>query len=216
MRRLVILIALAGLLSGCNMVTSSRPLFTKADARGALRLRPGLWVHPDPACAFDPATPAHSWPDCAGGLIVRPGYFSGLRPGGRPTTPNPPPPTDAVPYRLGGAGPVVVQLKVAQPHARPIYAYEALRPVASDDHGRVIEAKVWLVQCGPPAPPVANGGGRNYRPTQAPLPGLVMNGPNCIAHDAGAVINAARASELWAQADGTSPSTIRWVRDPPR
>ncbi len=216
MRRLILIVALAGLLGGCNMVTSTRPLFSKADTEGAPQLRPGLWVHPDPGCAFDPAAPAHTWPDCAGSVIVRPGFFSGLRPGGRPTQPNPPPPPDAVPYVLAGAYPSVLQLKLTEPRKRSGYIYEALRPVKVDDQGRLIEAKVWLVQCGPPSPPPADGSDHNYRPTTTPLPGLVMKGSNCVARDAETVSRAARASEAWPQADGTPPSTIRWVRDPPK
>ena len=121
MRRLILLVALTGLLVGCNMVTSPRPLFTKADAEGAPQLRPGLWVHPDPGCAFDAGAPAHTWPDCAGSVIVRPGFLSGLRPGGRPTQPNPPPPPDAVPYVIAGAYPSVLQLKLAQPRKHSRY-----------------------------------------------------------------------------------------------
>ena len=217
MRRLLLLVALAGLLGGCNMVTSTRPLFGKADTDGAAQLRPGLWVLPNPNCAFDPATPAHTWPECAGSLVVRPGYFRELRMGsaaqrageGKAV------PQDAIPYVIVGVYPSVLQMRIGDPGKPKLYVFVGLRPVKFDDVGRIIEAQFWHVQCGPPAPPPANAKAQTYRQTKSPLPGLTLKDSGCIAHDPASVIRAARASEGWTQIYG-GPSTIRWVRDPPK
>ncbi len=218
MRRLMLLVALAGLLGGCNMVTSTRPLFTAADAAGAPQLRPGLWTHPDPGCAFDAATPAHTWPDCAGSVVVRPTYFRGIRFGSAApdADSNKAVPVDAVPYILAGAYPSVLQVRIGDPGKPKQYVFEGLRPTKLDEAGRVVEARMWLVQCGPPEPPAADSKGGVYHATKSPLPGLTMQGVDCVARDAETVIRAARASEAWRQNDGGWGPTIRWVRDRPQ
>ena len=218
MRRLLMLVALAGLLGGCNMVTATRPLFTAADAVGAPQLRPGLWTRPDPGCVYDPATPAHTWPGCAGSVIVRPSYFRGLHFGAAAphADDDKAMPPDAVPYVLAGVYPSVMQVRLGEPGKPKQYIFQGLRPVKLDEAGRVIEARIWLVQCGPPQPPPADGSDHLYRPTTAPLPGLVMKGSDCVARDPETVIRAARASEVWRQNDGGLPPTIRWVRDRPK
>ena len=59
----VALLAAAALLGGCNMVTTSTPLF--AVEAGSPKLKPGVWATPDAACVFDPNEPAERWPSCA-------------------------------------------------------------------------------------------------------------------------------------------------------
>jgi hypothetical protein len=218
MRRLMLLVALAGLLGGCNMVTSTRPLFNAVDAAGAPQFRPGLWTHPDAGCVFDAATPAHTWPYCAGSVIVRPTYFRGIRFGSAAphADDDKAMPTDAVPYVLAGAYPSVLQVRIGDPGRPKQYVYQGLRPTKLDENGLIIEARMWLVQCGPPEPPAPGSNEKFYRATQSPLPGLTMKGTDCIARDGETVLRAARASEGWRQNDGGWGPTIRWVRDRPK
>ena len=138
MRRLMALFALAGLLGGCNMVTASRPLFAAADSAGAPRLRPGLWTHPDAGCAFDTATPAHTWPDCAGSVVVRPTYFRGVRFGSAAPKADADKamPADAVPYVLAGVYPSVLQVRIGDAGRAKQYVFEGLRPTKLDGAGR--------------------------------------------------------------------------------
>ena len=217
MRRLMALFALAGLLGGCNMVTASRPLFAAADSAGAPRLRPGLWTHPDAGCAFDTATPAHTWPDCAGSVVVRPTYFRGVRFGSAAPKADADKamPADAVPYVLAGVYPSVLQVRIGDAGRAKQYVFEGLRPTKLDGAGRIVEARLWLVQCGPPEPPAAGSGEKFYHATKSPLPGLVMKDTDCVARDAETVFRAARASEAWRQNDGGWAQSIRWVRDRP-
>ena len=65
---LIAVLALLGLgLSGCNMVHSSKPMFSAADAAGGPVFRDGVWASPEPGCQFDPNTPVEAWPKCANG-----------------------------------------------------------------------------------------------------------------------------------------------------
>jgi hypothetical protein len=214
MRSLPLIVATLLLLGGCNMVTSKRPLFNVADQAGAPTLRTGLWIRPDPACVFDPATPARTWPECASLVVLHPHRFTGLLMGGdyrwvRERA------QIGVPYVLAGAYPSVLQVRLSDPGKPPAYVFQGLRPTRFDAQGQVIEAKLWLVQCGPPEPPRPDQTDHLYRATKSPLAGLIMDESNCIARDPQTVVAATRASEGWPQNDGAAAPTIRWVRDVP-
>lgn len=59
--RLAALIGLAALLTGCKVVTSMVPLFSRDDARGQAQLRSGAWIEEKQGCAVDTAQPMDSW-----------------------------------------------------------------------------------------------------------------------------------------------------------
>jgi hypothetical protein len=214
MRSLPLVLAAVLLLGGCNMVTSKRPLFNVADQAGAPMLRMGLWIRPDPACVFDPATPTLSWPECASLVVVHPHWFSGALMGNDYRSIREHPHIGA-PYILAGAYPSVLQVRMSDPGKPSAYVFQGLRPSRFDVQGRVIEAKLWLVQCGPPEPPRPGQSDHLYRETKSPLAGLTMDGTDCIANDPQTVLAATRASEGWPQNDGAAAPIIRWVRDVP-
>ena len=64
---ILILVAAALMLGGCNLVVSQTPVFRAADAAGAPPFKPGLWASPGPGCTFDESTPFDAWPKCANG-----------------------------------------------------------------------------------------------------------------------------------------------------
>ena len=63
--RILIALAAASLLGGCNMVMSETPWFSVADQTGAPQLREGVWVEPGANCAFIKDDPVDKWPTCA-------------------------------------------------------------------------------------------------------------------------------------------------------
>jgi hypothetical protein len=80
-------IFLATLLGGCNLVTSTTPLFSARDAQGQAQLRPGIWMNVDASCTVDAAKPLADWPKCANAWVVRPGeVMAGRDPGAAPAT----------------------------------------------------------------------------------------------------------------------------------
>jgi hypothetical protein len=196
--RTLLIAASALSLGACNMVYSEKPLLTAADAKDAAVLRPGVWVRPEAECALTPGqTPL---PDCANALTVSAEAF--LPPPG--VTP-PPGEVAALPYLVSGRDPAVVQVEYHPPkEAPPRWLFLGLKPSSTDAAGRVTEARIWFVQCGPPPP---KGGARYV--TLNPLPGLTIKENDCIAADADAVRGAATASEAWDQ----DKNVIRWLRE---
>jgi hypothetical protein len=197
MRTLVIAFCALGL-SACNMVYSEKPLFTAADAKGGAKLKPGVWVRPDKDCVVAPD--ADPLPDCANAVTVAAEAF--LPPPGAKLKPGEP---ESLPYLISGRNPSVIQVQVDLDPPKPgvRWLYFALRPTRSDG-GKVVEAHVWFVQCGPPPPK----DGKRYVTTE-PLPGLTIKDNDCIAADADAVRGAAKASEAWDK----DKDAIRWVRE---
>ncbi len=225
MRALLVLLA-AALLGGCNMVVSETPLFFARDAEGAPPLRPGVWAQRKADCEFDSSKPVKEWPECAGGAVISAGYFGEPEGGDK-----------KAPYVLAAGDPRVLQLEMKEEDMKLMYFFAGLQPLKSDDRGRIIEARTWMVQCGPPPPPRPEGA-PEPEPAPAPenetaeemearlereveqavsqgltkelLPGLEAKGGMCIARDQGAVRNAAAKSLAW---DEDPPSIIYWVRD---
>lgn len=197
--RIVLVIACALALGGCNFVFSKQPLFTEADTRGAPQLRPGLWAKPDEGCPFDSAKPLKDWPGCAGAMLVRPDRLENPEGGGKP-----------VPYLIAAGDPPVLQVPFDDDPKRSGYVYGGIRLTKRDSAGRGTELVSWIAQCGPPPPAPKPGEKRTYV-TQQPLPGLVVDeaAGMCIASDADAVRRAVKASEAWM--DKAPPAV--WIRD---
>lgn len=90
-----------------------------------------------------------------------------------------------------------------------VWIYQGLAPVKFDAEGRIVEARAWTAQCGPPPPKQQDGSKTRYS-TDKPLPGLSMREENCIAKAQGPVRNAIKASEAYE----TDIRPMRWLRDP--
>jgi hypothetical protein len=91
-----------------------------------------------------------------------------------------------------------------------VYFYAAVRPFARDDQGRVVEFESWPALCGPPPPDDGQGdGGMKHFITRQALPGLTIDGENCVATDPATVRKAATASLAWVKDRGR----VRWIRD---
>ncbi len=223
MQRLLSLLAAALLLGGCNLVYAEKPLFTQADAAGAPQLRPGIWAKRAPNCRFDKAKPVADWPECADPSVVTAERIG-----------DPADATKQMPYLLAAGDPRVMQLEVKPDADKPfVWFFAGLKPLKTDRQGRIVEARTWLVQCGPPPPKppekTESDTPANETPEQAsarmqaeidaqinasvtrePLPGLTVKEGMCVATEPGPVRNAARASLAW---DDDEPSVIYWVRD---
>ena len=204
MRR-VWLLAVLGLAGCTNMVMSERPLFTKADAKGAPIFRPGVWAAPDPGCDVDLKTPLDGWPKCAHGDVMG---------SDGPILPDP-----SMKPVLAAGDPIVVQIALPAeltkagkglPGAGASVFYSALKPVESDDRGQVVAFEGWLVECGPPPPPRKAEDGSEIRlVTDRPLPGLRIVEDHCLATRPATVRAAAAASRTWQ----TEIHLTRWIRD---
>jgi hypothetical protein len=218
--RALTLFAAALALGGCNLVVSEKPVFTAADAAGAPPLRPGVWSATQPGCDFKPSDPVAKWPKCAGGGVITAAAImasvdtSSGGPDGQPPAVTKSPMT--IPYLLAAGDPRVMQVNVkppAQAGGPPsLFFFAALKPVARDPDGRITQAEVWAIQCGPPPPPkpaasadATDQGGI----TDHPLPGMKVTDGMCAPTDKAAVRNAATASRAWADQIGT----MRWIRD---
>ncbi|HEX4196698.1 MAG TPA: hypothetical protein VHZ26_04585 [Caulobacteraceae bacterium] len=208
--RIVALIGLGALLAGCNMVTSTSPLFSSADVRGQPQPRPGVWMDEDNTCIFDTAKPIGQWPGCADAWVVHPGAILAGRDPGTPISA-----WTSYKTTLAKGDPAVLQIEVGADNPPKGYIYVGLRTLKSDSHGRVIEYKAWPALCGPPAPPDPTG----QQPpavTQQPIAGLVIDKDHhdCTASAKGPVLAAVKASEAWGgDADGRGRDHARWVRD---
>ncbi len=190
------LLAAATALAGCaNQVYSEAKLFSDADSVGAKPLRAGLWLRPSPKCRFHEAKPVQRWPKCADWVLVRPGQLLFLKEaeGKAPAEWN------AMDITLIAGDPELAQSPQSDDSLTSYY-FSALRPVRSDEQGRIVELRYWSVLCGPP---------KDGKLTDHPLAGLEIKESNCIARDPGSVRTAAKASEAW-----ENPTTsAHWVRD---
>jgi hypothetical protein len=202
-----LLLALAAVsLSACNVVMSEEPLFTEADAKQAPALRDGAWVSLTAECQAQWRDPEAPPPSCAEHGEVR---------AGRLVPPDDPGQAVIV---AGGGQPLIVQVQFTQQEAATgeafrIHVYGALKPTRFDDHGRVVEARRWLVLCGePPADAGLDSLRREEHLTRRPLPGLTVDDELgiCRARSSQAVRNAARASEAW----DVEKAAVRWIADP--
>jgi hypothetical protein len=209
MRIAAIVMAAGLLLGGCNIVTSTTPLFTPADAKGQAQLHPGVWADERTGCQFDDTRPVDTWPDCADGWVVRPAAVLSGRDKGVPADK-----WTAYPYLLVRGDPAVLQIAAADPGGAQTYLYAGLRPLKLDAGGRVIEYQVWPAQCGPP-PSATTPSGADPITTQHPLEGLAMDPAkhDCIASAPGPVRESVRLSETWLGTDQEGRDRARWVRD---
>jgi hypothetical protein len=213
--RLAAVVAAAITLGGCNLVVSTTPLFTAADAAGAPPLRPGVWSSADPDCKFDESQPAASWPKCANGSIISATEARGVADAAKPS-----------PYILAAGDPRIMQAaadisagpgspgtEASVKQDGPLYFYLALVPLATDAQGRIIKAEAWFIQCGPPPPKPKDGKTDSIKPedfaTKRPLPGMTMGGGMCTPKDKAAVHGAAGPSRAWSD----QMLKTRWVRD---
>ena len=195
---LIVALALAGSgLAGCNMVHSSRPMFSAADAAGGPVFRDGVWASPEPRCQFDPNKPVETWPKCANGSA----HFD-MKP--------------VESYLTVSGDPAIVQLRSVGDDQAVNYLYAAVTPMRTDAEGRVVAFKAWVVLCGPPnkGPAMSRAGKAltlKHAGTRHPLAGLTMDadGDNCTPADPSAVRAAAVASRAWAE----DLKVVAWVRD---
>jgi hypothetical protein len=198
-------LGLAGLLGGCNMVTSTTPLFFDRDTAGQAQLRPGVWVSQEKDCKFDAALPVTRWPSCADWVIVRKDALVSL------DTKTDPPKWVSQPYVLALGDPPVVQSTFTGKDGDTVYLFGAVKPAQVDASGAIVQFRSWPALCGPPRTP------KKGQPlgTAHPFAGLAMDpdGNNCVAHSADVVRNAARLSETFADPNPTLP---HWVRDEER
>jgi hypothetical protein len=219
---ILILVAAALMLGGCNLVVSQTPVFRAADAAGAPPFKPGLWASPGPGCTFDESTPFDAWPKCANGSEIRPDALvatvdptavtasSDSKAGSGPKKVD-------LQYVLAAGDPRVMQVDLHIPEAGlgqlGFFYFVAVKPTRFDDDGRITAAQMWPIQCGPPPPPqtsqTANGSDMTKgMVTQHPLPGLKVDNGECTPADKAAVLNAATPSRAWADNVGE----LHWVR----
>lgn len=231
MNRVLILIAAALALAGCNMVVAETPILTRADAEGAPQLRPGVWIRQVDGCEVDIRKKVKDWPECADVSVVT------------RTTIGDPGKDETMPFILAGGTPQIMQLEMKAEDMPRLFFFVAVQPVRSDERGRIIEARTWAVQCGPPPPPApaesaepaaeapTNENGQPRELTEAeqqaqmaemvakataslvtrePLPGLELKDGMCIVRTIEPLRNAAEKSEAWDEDAGRS---MTWVRD---
>ncbi len=196
------LLAAALTLSGCNMVLSEKPLFSKADTAQTPVFKAGLWAADDPDCKFDIGAPKYDWPECARGNVVPEGQ--GVMVG-----------KDGAEILIAAGDPMVIQIHLPfSPLKKPskdIYLYGAVIPLERDDKGQVVRVEAWPVECGPPPPKPVESGMPDPKAfvTRKPLPGLKLTEGNCLATDPKVVRRAAAATRAWQE----KPQQSRWVRD---
>lgn len=197
--RVVVLLALSVLLSGCNGVYSDTPLAANLYVAKPVFMRAGQWTLGEPDCG--PARKA-AGEDCSTSGVIFDKQGRGLlrQPEGT--------------YRLIFAPGDPGLIQVRQPKARPRYLYLGARPTRFDDQGQVTEMSAWIAQCGP-----LPDKGLDRKPngdssrdakafvTDRPYPGLQLRDTICIATDVAAVRAAARASE------DPKAMVLKWVAD---
>lgn len=205
MLRIVITLCLVLGTSACAVVSSERPLFTAADSVGAPVLRPGLWAAIEPACKFNPRSPAASWPKCVSAVVVGPNTLVDIQRDDDPSETGPPVQT----YRLAAGDPVVAQI---QTPPEPGAFYYGLRPMASDGQGRITNVRFWYARC---EAPTLVGDTVKRRKLLAGLYPIKGQEAGCLARTPAAVRNAVRLSEGWAFDGGTDEAgaMVRWIRD---
>lgn len=212
MKRFLALLAAAFCLTGCGVVTSTRPFLGPADAQGTPGLKPGLWAVVEPGCRFNTAAAAAKWPECASPLDIREGVVTDLKAKGEGGALDHP-----IVFILAVGDPMIIQAQMPAdgPPGPADFVYAGLRALATDDSGVITRARIWPALC---AKPQAKAGpGLPPRP----LPGLTMlQGPaaNCLARNRGALRNAVETSERWVFDEGQTSEglTAQWVRDKDR
>ncbi|NBB14890.1 hypothetical protein GVN21_05865 [Caulobacter sp. SLTY] len=200
-------LALAAGLSACNLVITTEPTYTAADAAGAPAMKDGLWVSVEKGCDVDLKKPATEWPECAGWIVVKDGAMTGVGDDGQPFK---------VPFVLAAGDPRVMQIELQEKGDGPkLFMYIGVKPVKSDGEGRIIEYTGWIVQCGPPPPKDSKReDGQPRFGTLEPSPGMVMDEQQsgCTPSSKAALTGAAKLSERYELSEPRGEAT-RWVRD---
>ena len=179
-------------LGGCNLVVSEQvPVFTAADAAGAPALRgPASLVGGDlsPAAISSQATPSRQVAE----VRRRRGHYGDSHHGecrvqrcgpARPAAADHRQAADDDPYVLAAGDPRgdANQLQAStrgKGVGSALYYFVAIKPAAPDARGRIVQAEIWPIQCGPPPPAkpasaeadAASRGGI----TDHPLPGMTV------------------------------------------
>lgn len=191
--RILMLLTVALAIGGCtNMVFSDRPLFHRADSRGAPSFRPGVWAAKAGDCVADLSRPLQDWPACALGIVH-----------GRNGPEDIP---GEVSFRVVAGDPPVLQ----QAYFGTVL-YGGLRPLEHDERGRVTAYEAWVALCGPPPPPRTTGAASitGGQLTLELLPGLEADDSNCRARRSDAVRRSVAQSRPWQQA----VVEMRWMRE---
>lgn len=219
----LLLLALAALtLGACNMVYSEKPLFTAAEAKAGPGLKPGIWIKRAPDCDVDLSRPVKEWPECAEPGRVGPRDIGDMKDASKRSN-----------YILVPGEPHVMQFEVKlDKDAKTLFMFMGVEPLKRDEKGRIVEMRLWMVQCGPPPPKEAETGAppppeneteeeraaRIEREAQAmissgvtkePLEGLTIEAGMCKAVDPAAVRRAVAASKAW---DTDGPTILYWVK----
>lgn len=200
-------LAMAASLSACNLVITTEPTYTAADAAGAPPVKDGLWATVEKGCEVDLKKPATEWPECANWIVVKDGAMTGVGDDGEPFK---------VPFVLAAGDPRVMQIEMQEKADGPrLYIYLGVKPLKTDAQGRITEYTGWIVQCGPPPPKdYKRPDGKPQFGTLKPSPGMVMDAEQsgCTPASKAALTGAARLSERY---EGSEPKgeATRWVRD---
>jgi hypothetical protein len=203
-RTLLALIGL-GLLSACAGLETQQPLLTAADERGAPALRPGVWlVSLKPDCKVDERKPIDRWPDCAGGLVLRPGKVRML------DERKPKDVWATLSFIFAAGDPRIGQIGGKNKDGSQSYDYGVAGATTADARGRIVSVTFWTVLCGPPPPDGADQA-QIVSGTLQPLPGLktAPGQSHCSTDSVDALRGAAKASMAWKD----SPISAHWVRD---
>jgi len=225
LRSLIVLASLA-LLGACNVVMTKDPLFTLADEAGAPKMRPGVWLMgKDGDCQVDEKTPIDTWPECAGGGVVKDGEVVGPDKKHKGAW-------EHDPFILAAGDPRIMQVRVdmsanveasasatgggeasassSPPQSAQAYGYGGARATKTDAQGFIVAISYWPVMCGPPPPKNAKGEDVASG-TLKPLPGMIMKpgDPVCTTTSTAALRGAASASKAWTD----KPMDAHWVRD---
>ncbi|HEY5072419.1 MAG TPA: hypothetical protein VII63_10350 [Caulobacteraceae bacterium] len=212
------------LLGGCNVVTSTDPWFTDADAAGAASLRTGVWTLSglDKPCRFDDRRPIETWPECAGPILVREhDILSFDEPAAETPRRGSPRPWDSMAFVLAAGSPRILQTAPSakdlrsRPEGSRTYLYQGLEPLRFDPQGRIVAFTLSFVVCDGKTISRSRRGDADATAAQAdepirPLAGLTMDaaGEGCIAQSKVALVNAAKVS-----APNATYARSRWVRD---
>lgn len=206
------IVAAALMLGGCNLVTSTTPMFSAEDVKGQAQLRPGVWMDEHQSCDFDVKAPVDAWPACADGWIISGGAVIGPRQKGTPRAA-----WVSYPMLLVAGDPPLFQIRLDTPPgtAGP-YFYAGVEVLKTDEQGRITALKSWPTLCGPPPPketnpkPNPDGSIPLAGLTKAMIPGLVVDPTkqNCLALTPGPLRVSARQSQAWGDNNRS-----KWVRD---
>lgn len=180
------------------MVVSTQPLFDPSET-SHFQPRPGLWAFAEPGCHFNTRSSPTTWPDCAQALSVHDGLAVNAKV--KPKAPKGP--MDApIPFTLAAGTPGVIQVArpISKDFSRWGHGYFGFRPLATDEEGRVVSARLWPAFCKRPD--------QQRRPTK-----------DCWTPSASEVRLALKDSEIWVYENHLSDLglTAVWVRydDPP-